>query len=77
MSVYRTIGPLVVTVSPKSVFGSYDQVPHTTGLYSHSKRLEALISGFKKKDCIIHIGKTKALISFAKTIWVFVFVYMA
>ena len=50
-----------------------------TGLYSHRSRLEARNFGFKKKrNCIICVAKTKALISFAvtaKLICVFVFAY--
>ena len=39
-----------------------------TNLYSHRSRLEALNFGFKKKrDCTIHVAKTKLLISFAVT----------
>ena len=38
--------------------------PTQTGLYSHRKWLEAGSFGFRKKrDCIIHVAKAKALIS--------------
>ena len=49
----------------KPVFGGSDQVPHKPGFR-------------KKRDCTIHVAKTKALISFAvtaKLICVFVFAY--
>ena len=50
-----------------------------TGLYSHRTLLEAGNFGFRKKrDCTIHVAKTKALISFAvtaKLICGFVFAY--
>ena len=50
-----------------------------TGLYNHRRWLEAGNFGFRKKrDCTIHVAKTKALISFAvtaKLICVFVFTY--
>ena len=37
--------------------------PTQTGLYSHRSRLEALNFRFKKKkDCTIHVAKTKVLI---------------
>ena len=53
--------------------------PTQTGLYSHRKWLEAGNFGFRKKrDCTIHVAKTKALISFAvtaKLICGFVFAY--
>ena len=53
--------------------------PTQTGLYSHRKWLEAGNFGFRKKrDCAIHVAKTKALISFAvtaKLICGFVFAY--
>ena len=53
--------------------------PTQTELYSHRRWLEALNFGFtKKRDCIIFVAKTKALISFAvtaKLICVFVFAY--
>ena len=50
-----------------------------TSLYSHRKGLEAGNFGFRKKrNCAIHVAKTKALISFAvtaKLICAFVFAY--
>ena len=50
-----------------------------TGLYSHSRWLEALHFGFRKKmDCTICVTKTKTLISCAVTaqlICAFVFAY--
>ena len=53
--------------------------PTQTGLYSHRKWLAAGNFGFRKKrDCTIHVAKTKALISFAvtaKLICGFVFAY--
>ena len=53
--------------------------PTQTGLYSHTRWLEVLNFGCKKKrDCTIRIAKTKALISCAVTaqlICVFVFAY--
>ena len=53
--------------------------PTQTGLYSHRRWLEAFNFGFRKKrDCAIHVAKTKPLISFAATaklICVFVFAY--
>ena len=49
------------------------------GLYNHRRRLEARNFGIKKKrNCPIHVAKTKALISFAvtaKLICAFVFAY--
>ena len=42
--------------------------PTQTGLYSHRRWLEAGNFGFRKKrNCTIHVAKTKALISFAVT----------
>ena len=38
-----------------------------TGQYSHRRLLEAGNFGFKKRNCTIHVAKTKALISFAVT----------
>ena len=61
----------------KPVFGVFDLVPHKPGCTTieDGERLE--ISAFRKKrDCTIHVAKTKALISFAvtaKLICVFVF----
>ena len=53
--------------------------PAPTGLCSHRRWLESRNFGFRKKrDCTIHVAKTKALISFAvtaKLICVFVFAY--
>ena len=53
--------------------------PTLTRLYSYRRWLETRNSGFRKKrDCTIHVAKTKALISFAvtaKLICVFVFAY--
>ena len=53
--------------------------PTQTGLYCHRSRLETGNFGFKKKrDCTIHVAKTKALISFAvtaKLVCAFVFAY--
>ena len=53
--------------------------PTQTELHSHRKWLEAGNFGCrKKKNCTIHVAKTKALISFAvtaKLICVFVFAY--
>ena len=53
--------------------------PTQTGLCSHRRWLEAWNFGFRKKrNCTIHVAKTKALISFvvnAKLICVFVFAH--
>ena len=53
--------------------------PTKTWLYSHRRWLETGNFGFRKKrDCTIHVAKTKALISFvvtAKLICIFVFAY--
>ena len=53
--------------------------PTQTSLYSHRSRLEAGNFGIRKKrNCTIHVAKTKALISFtvtAKLICTFVFAY--
>ena len=39
-----------------------------TGLYSHRRQLDAYNFGFRKKrDCSIHVAKTKVLISCAVT----------
>ena len=53
--------------------------PTQTRLYNHTRWLEARNFVFRnKRDCIIYVAKTKALISFAvtaKLICVFVFAY--
>ena len=53
--------------------------PTLTSLYCHRSRLETGNFGFKKKrDCTIHVAKTKALIRFAvtaKLVCAFVFAY--
>ena len=53
--------------------------PTQSGLYSHRRQLEAWNLGYRKqRDCIIHVAKTKALISFmvsTKLICVFVFAF--
>ena len=57
----------------------YRPGPTQTGLYSHTRWLEACNFGFRKqRDCTIHVAKTKVLISFAvaaKLICAFVFAY--
>ena len=57
----------------------YRPNPTQTGLYSLQIWLGTRNFGFRKKrDCTIHVAKTKALISFvntAKLICVFVFTY--
>ena len=50
--------------------------PTQTRLYNHTRWLVASNFVFRKKrDCTIYVAKTKALISTAKLICVFVFAY--
>ena len=53
--------------------------PIQTSLYSHRNGLETSIFGNNKRDCTIHVVKTKALISYAVTAQLirgFVFAYV-
>ena len=46
-----------------------------TELYKHRRWLETGTFGFRKKNCTIHVAKTKALISFKIMSCIFVFAY--
>ena len=63
----------------KQVFLDYQLGPTKTGLYSHSKMLEASKFGFKEeRDLTIHVKTIKVLLSCAVTtqlICTFVFAY--
>ena len=68
MAVLWGISRLIRSATPENQFRGFRPNSTQTGLYSHRRRIEAQDSGFKKKrDCSIHVAKTKALISCAVT----------